>query len=106
MRLFLVEFGVNVSSTVNPIFKYELTKESDIDHAALTLDQTMFGSRQTFDWVLFTKQQDIKYEEFLLMEKYIPVDSKTIFSASGNELNCFYCRPPLFSILGSIFDIN
>lgn len=102
MRLFLVEFGVKVASIVNPVSSYELNRMSDIEHSAITLDQYIFGSRQTVDWVLFTQHEDIKFEEFSLMEKYMPADSKTIFSAKGNTLECFYCRPAIYSILGSM----
>lgn len=102
MRIFLIEYKVDVANIVNPAGSYRLSKLSDIDHAALTLDQTMFGSRLEFDWVLFTQHQDIKFEEFRLAEKYFPKDSKTILSAKGNSLECFYCRPELYVILGNL----
>jgi hypothetical protein len=101
MRIFLVEFEVSVGNIVNPAGHYKLSKLSDINHAALTLDQTIFGGRQEIDWVLFTQRNEIKFDTFCTFEKYIPTDSKIIFSTTGNSLECFYCRPGIFPIIGS-----
>ena len=106
MRIFLIEFGVELENTINPVFKYQLTCEDDIKHAALVLDQTIFGARQAVDWVLFAKSEHIKWEKFLQMETYVPIDSKTVISPTGNQLDSFYCRPAVFSIFGNMYKVS
>lgn len=106
MRIFLVEQNVKVSHIVNPELSYVLNRDEDLNHASFCLDQTIFGGRQLIDWVLFTKHEEIKFEEFCIFEKYIPIDSKIIFSTKGNSLESFYCRPEVFSLLGNRYKIN
>jgi hypothetical protein len=102
MRVFLVEQDVDIASIVNPIEQFKIFKQSDILHSALVLDQIIFGSRCAIDWVLFTRIRDIKFDDFCLMEKYIPQDSKTMFSAKENTFDCFYCRPAVYTIFGNM----
>lgn len=106
MRIFLVEKNVDVTSIVKPVENFKISKQSDILHSALLLDQLIFGSRVAIDWVLFTKTPDIKFDEFCLMEKYIPQDSKIMFSAKENSFDCFYCRPAIYTVFGNLSKTN
>ena len=103
MHIFLVQQGVDVTSEVNPVNSYNLARDSDTFHAALTLDQYVFGSRMPVDWVLFTKHTNIKFAEFCTFQRYIPIDSRIIFSVGNNSLECFYCRPGIYSSFGSLY---
>ena len=102
MHIFLIEQNVDLAPIVNPTDSFKIFKQSDILSSALVMDQTIFGSRRTIDWVLFTRISNIKFDEFCLMEKYVPQDSKTIFSAKENSFDCFYCRPAMYTIFANM----
>jgi hypothetical protein len=103
MHIFLIQQGVDVAAEVNPVSSYNLNNDSDIFHAALTLDQYIFGGRNPVDWVLFTKHTNLKFAEFRTFQQYIPLDSRIIFSVNNNSLECFYCRPGIYSSMGSLY---
>ena len=102
----MIQQGVDVAAEVNPVSSYNLTRDSDIFHAALTLDQYIFGGRNPVDWVLFTKHTNLKIAEFRTFERYIPLDSRIIFSVNNNSLECFYCRPEVITAFGSRYKTN
>lgn len=103
MRIFLIEFNVDIAAQINPTMSYKLNRDTDLPHSAIVLDQCIFGGRQDIDWVLFASNTNIKFDEFLSIERHIPRDSKTIFSTTGNILDSYYCRPAIFSILGNSY---
>lgn len=85
---------------------------------ALDVDEAIYIDRLPIDWILYCVNDNIRFEDFAAMAKYIPQDSRTVFLTGDNTLpwevdGCapamlenFYCRPQLFSILGNAYKLK
>jgi hypothetical protein len=86
---------------------------------ALKVDELVYVDKVKVDWVLYmSKDQDVKFGQFLDAAKYASGVTDTLFFADALEspypnippspdINSnFYCKPHVFSMLGNLYKLD
>ena len=110
-----------IIDTVNPtsISRYSNpNKLMALRDISLDLDELMYLERKKIDWVLYVNNPDIRWDDFLQLSKYVTIASDTVYLTGrnpypwhdrkepANMLGNFYCRPHVFTVLGSSYKLN
>jgi hypothetical protein len=85
---------------------------------SLIIDELIYENKSPVDWILYcNNEKGIKWNEFLSMESQIDAGDDTLFLTQTrsqgkaqqeipNLLGNFYCRPHVFTLLGSVYKIQ
>lgn len=85
---------------------------------SLALDELIYEKKYPVDWVLYcNNEKGIKWNEFLSIESHFSDRSDTLFLTHAriqgkaqypvpDLLGNFYCRPHVFTLLGSVHKIQ
>ena len=85
---------------------------------SLTLDELIYENKMPIDWVLYcNNEKGIKWNEFLSIESHFSERSDTLFLTQTriqgkaqylvpDLLGNFYCKPHVFTLLGSVYKIQ
>lgn len=85
---------------------------------SLDLDEAIYLDRKRIDWALYVNNPNIRWDDFLQLSKYVEIASDTVYLTGrnawpwydgkepANMLGNFYCRPHVFTVLGSAYKIN
>ena len=85
---------------------------------SLALDELIYEKKYPVDWVLYcNNEKGIKWNEFLSIESHFSDRSDTLFLTHAriqgkaqypvpDLLGNFYCRPHVFTLLGSVYKIQ
>ena len=85
---------------------------------SLTLDELIYENKMPIDWVLYgNNEKGIKWNEFLSIESHFSERSDKLFLTQTriqgkaqypvpDLLGNFYCKPHVFTLLGSVYKIQ
>ncbi len=84
---------------------------------SLALDELIYEKKYPIDWVLYcNNEKGIKWAEFIAIQSTVDLTEDTLFltqlktSDVGKQMpdlsGNFYCRPHVFSLLGSLYKLQ
>ena len=85
---------------------------------SLTVDELIYENKSPIDWILYcNNEKGLKWSEFLSLEPYLNERPDTLFLTQTriqgktqnpvpDLLGNFYCKPHVFTLLGSIYKIQ
>lgn len=110
-----------VINTVNPVTIIRCNTPGKLlafRDISLDIDEQIYIERKKIDWVLYATDANIRWDDFKQLSKYVEIASDTVYLTGrnpwpwhdgkepANMLGNFYCRPHLFTVLGSVYKID